>query len=194
MTTKNREAWLTQAIKPLAKMIDATGIAKVPTDVQVSVGWPGGRSMHKTIGQCWKTTAGKGKNHIFISPLLNDPHAVLETLLHELVHAADDCENKHAGPFVKMIRAVGLEGKPTATHAGPDLAIKLAAIADKLGDYAHTGMTPSQVAKPQTTRMMKVECPSCGCICRMTAKWLDEVGEPTCGCGTQMVFVPRVTK
>ena len=42
-------------------------------------------------------------------------------------------------------------------------------------------------APKQTTRMLKVECPACGCIIRMTSKWLEEVGTPTCGCGTRML-------
>jgi hypothetical protein len=34
--------------------------------------------------------------------------------------------------------------------------------------------------------LLKVTC-ECGCVVRMTRKWLDEVGPPTCGCGTAMV-------
>lgn len=34
--------------------------------------------------------------------------------------------------------------------------------------------------------MHKVVCVECGCICRMTQKWLDECGSPTCACGSAM--------
>lgn len=34
--------------------------------------------------------------------------------------------------------------------------------------------------------MLKVTCKECGCAVRMTRKWLDEVGAPTCGCGGGM--------
>lgn len=37
------------------------------------------------------------------------------------------------------------------------------------------------------SRLLKVECDDCGCIVRITRKWLDRVGPPTCGCGTVMV-------
>ena len=32
----------------------------------------------------------------------------------------------------------------------------------------------------------RVECPDCGCIVRMTEKWIDDAGLPTCGCGAKM--------
>ena len=38
----------------------------------------------------------------------------------------------------------------------------------------------------QGTRMIKVTCADCGCVVRMTRKWLDEQGAPTCGCGGAM--------
>jgi len=200
MAAVNREQWLTRAIPHLAKIVNSADVADefkvtVPEAIQVSCSWPGRSKIERTIGQCWQSKAGKGVTQVFISPLLNDPHDILAVLIHELVHAADDNESKHAGRFVKVIRAIGLEGKPTATHAGEALSQRLAAIADKLGDYPHTGMDLSaNPIKKQTTRMLKVQCESCGCIARMTAKWLDEAGEPTCGCGGAMVFVPPTKK
>jgi len=38
---------------------------------------------------------------------------------------------------------------------------------------------------PQTTRMLKVECPADGYIVRTTQKWID-LGLPTCPCGEEM--------
>jgi len=34
--------------------------------------------------------------------------------------------------------------------------------------------------------MPKVTCEECGCAVRMTRKWLEEAGAPTCGCGGEM--------
>jgi hypothetical protein len=39
--------------------------------------------------------------------------------------------------------------------------------------------------KPQGTRMLKVQCGSCGYTVRTTAKWI-EVGLPLCPCGCGM--------
>jgi len=47
-------------------------------------------------------------------------------------------------------------------------------------------LTHSNAAKKQGCRLLKVVC-ECGCVVRMTRKWLDEVGPPTCGCGSAMV-------
>lgn len=51
-------------------------------------------------------------------------------------------------------------------------------------DETLRGIAAAGVAK-QSTRMLKVECGSCGYTLRTTAKWL-EVGTPTCPCGTLM--------
>jgi len=47
-------------------------------------------------------------------------------------------------------------------------------------------LTHSNAPKKQGCRLLKVVC-ECGCVVRMTRKWLDEVGPPTCGCGGAMV-------
>lgn len=97
-----------------------------------------------------------------------------------------NCENGHKGNFTRIARAIGLEGKMTATHAGEALGRILADVAADLGDYPHAALTPAlSGVKKQSTRMIKVVCPEDGYIVRTTAKWL-EVGMPSCPCGTQM--------
>jgi endogenous inhibitor of DNA gyrase (YacG/DUF329 family) len=180
MTKINREEWLTRAVKPLTKMINTKSELELTRPVAVSVGWPGGKSVEKVIGQCWPSISGNGTAHLFISPKLVDPVVVLATLLHELIHAADDCEHGHKGIFARTVKDVGLEGKPTATVAGEALVVELKAIAEKLGEYPHHGVTPSSKIKTQSTRMIKLECPECGYIVRTTQKWID-VALPVCG-------------
>lgn len=187
VATANREAWLGAAIEILRPMFaDAAGV-ELPADIAVSCGWPGGKSVRKVIGQCWPTKSGDGIPHLFISPTLAEPVEVLATLVHELVHAWDDCENGHKAPFGRVARALGLEGKLTATHAGERLHEQLAIVADTLGPYPHKriSVNAAGTVKKQTTRMLKVECPACGYVVRTTAKWL-ELGTPTCVCGESM--------
>lgn len=181
-----REEWLNKAVVRLNEMIAEKTELKPSKKVLVSVGFPQNDRKGAIIGQCWPTSTGSGKHHIFITPREGRAVEVLDTLLHELVHAADNCENQHKGPFVKAVRALGLEGKPTATFAGKELRKELKAIAAELGKYPHTRLSPLDVVPKQTTRMLKVECPECGCVVRMTRKWLDEAGAPTCACGNQM--------
>lgn len=181
----NREQWLTRAVPKLVAIINETGILDISdtdaaTKISVSVGWPGGKSVNKVIGQCWPTGMGSGTAHLFVSPRITDPVAVLDVLLHELIHAADDCKSGHKGVFTRCARKCGLEGKPTATSAGPELKERLTAIAVSLGDYPHVGIKPGQkIAPVQGTRMIRCECNGCGYIVRTTRKWLG-VATPTC--------------
>lgn len=73
----------------------------------------------------------------------------------------------------------------TATVPGDMLRTKLEVLAEELGEYPHAGL---KVPKRGSvgSRLLKVECHNCGCILRMTQKWITEVGLPTCGCGADM--------
>ena len=184
----NREQWLDVAVKELTPLLT---FAKAPAfkPPLVSVGFPRGSrgGNGKTIGQCWseKCSADKERCHIFVHPELVDSVRVLDVLLHELVHAAVGTECGHRGAFRKVAVAVGLEGKMTATVAGDDLTERLNRIVDSIGDYPHVKLSSSSAAK-KGSRLLKFECHSCGCIARMTRKWLEMLPPPTCGCGYQM--------
>jgi hypothetical protein len=77
-------------------------------------------------------------NQIFISPALSDTVDLLNTLLNELVHAVDDCENKHGPVFKKMALKLGMKGPMRSAGAGPALRTKLEDIAASLGLYSHS--------------------------------------------------------
>jgi hypothetical protein len=81
---------------------------------------------------------------------------------------------------------MGLEGKMTETTAGEELSWFLYETIKTLGKYPHAELVSSNAEPKQTTRMMKCECPGCGCVIRMTRKWLEEAGCPTCACGEEM--------
>ena len=176
-----REQWLLAACAAVRPLFDAQGIDAYPP-LRVSCGWPkGGR---KAIGQCWPSGRSGDKTiEMFISPELIDGVQVLHILIHELIHAVDNCENKHRGPFRKMALALGLEGKMTATTAGPELEAELRLLLGNLGPYPHAKLDPTKITK-QGTRMLKVVCKdkACGYTLRTTKKWI-EVGLPSCFCG-----------
>jgi hypothetical protein len=163
--------------------------------VRVSVGWPsrgGTGSKKRVIGQCWKTTvASDNVSQLFISPVLGgDRLQMIGVLLHELVHASDDCESGHKGAFAKRARELGLVGKLTATIVDPasDLGARLAGILDELGEYPHAALSPFEMEKQrpkQGTRMIKLECPQDGYIVRTTRKWIEQ-GLPRCPCGHEL--------
>lgn len=182
--SKNREQWLTEAVVALAEEVFTPAGLEVP-EVHVSVGWPGGKGRkNSVIGQCWhKDASADGVAQVFISPVLADGVDVLAVLAHEVVHAIDENASGHRGAFAKMARAIGLEGKMTATHAGEALLETLTTMDARLGAYPHAGMSADESGrKKQTTRMLKVVCPESGYTLRTTKKWLLDYGVPLCPC------------
>jgi hypothetical protein len=182
-----REQWLSIALhKHVASRLRIKAGVDVPADCKVSIGFPGGGSARKRIGECWpRARSSKGVNEIFINPSIADsPAKMLDVLVHEAIHAADDCASGHKGFFARVARAVGLEGKLTATHAGPQLADWIASTIDALPTIEHSKLNLDG-RKKQSTRMLKVVCGECGYTLRTTQKWV-EVGLPTCCCGGTM--------
>ncbi len=194
-----REEWLTAAVAALAPRFALVG-ATIPA-VRVSVGWPGGRGRkNSVIGQCWASSASSDNvAQLFISPVLDaavgtlktettpGTEGVLDVLVHELVHAVDDNASGHKGEFTKLAKSLGLVGKMTATTAGPELTAALTVIEAELGPYPHAAITAGAQGADgpakQGTRMLKVECTDgSGYVVRMTRKWIDEYGTPSCPC------------
>lgn len=182
--TMNREGWLQALAARLVPLFEAAGFPLDLSRVRVSVGFPrGGKGSRKTIGQCWSHKASAdGHTEIFISPVLGSTQDADHVLAHELVHHVVGLEHGHKGDFRKCARALGLEGKLTATIAGPDLRAKLDAITADIGPYPHGALNPREGIKKQGTRLIKMECDTCGYVARTTQKWLD-TGLPSCHCG-----------
>ena len=144
-----REEWLLKATAKLRPLIKKAG-AEVG-DVLVSVGFAKGRA--NAIGQCWSPQADRGVHQIFICPRLDNAYDALAVLAHELVHAAVGCECGHKGPFKTVARALGLEGKLTATVVPPDgeLGQFLKKLEEQLGPYPHQKLMPRK--KPARAAM-----------------------------------------
>lgn len=179
-----RESWLIEAAQHLTPLILEAGGPEFKQPL-VSVGLPSGRGgKNQAIGQCWSAACSddKERSHIFVSPTLDNPTRVLDVLAHELIHSSVGVEHGHKAPFRKVAVALGLEGKMTATVAGPELQAKLEKLAETLGDYPHAKLDPKSGPKKQTTRMLKLECPSCGAVARISRKWAETV-TLNCDCG-----------
>lgn len=186
-TIDTREGWLedaTQRLRPDFVRASAT----LPDEVRVSIGFPSKNALgrrNRSIGQCWDgAAAGDSIAQIYVSPLLEDPVEVLAVLVHELVHAAIGCRHGHKAPFKRAALRMGLEGKMTATTAGAALRMRLQQLADALGAFPHSRLTPTTPDKKQTTRLLKVACEDCepNYIARVTQKMIDAHGAPICPC------------
>jgi hypothetical protein len=118
-----RESWLTAGIERLGIDFDRVG-KPLPRGVRVSVGFPRGR--RSAIGQCFSSAASTdGTNHVFISPVLEEPVETLAVLCHELVHVVDDCRSGHRGNFARIAGALGLQGPMRATQPSARLVVRL---------------------------------------------------------------------
>src|SRR5580658_7741330 len=111
---QTREAWLERLMERFRPVFAEAG-APLPAKVRVSVGFPSKRALSRTnrvIGECWSKASSKdGTPHVFVSPLLEEKDAG-HVLVHELVHAAVGHEAGHKGEFVRVMKHVGLAGKP----------------------------------------------------------------------------------
>jgi hypothetical protein len=165
-----REGWLLAAREILTtERFDLAALRVWKT--RISVGFPVGRNRTQRIGECHYEQASKdGTRELFISPVLDDPldaHGVLATLTHELLHAALPVGVGHRGRFITGMRALGLEGKPTATSAGPELVAWFeASVLPRLGAYPHAALTGPTRKGGQRNRHRKYLCPGCGQIIR----------------------------
>lgn len=186
---KTREQWLLECAELLWPKVVACGGEK-PERYRVSCGWPSRNPLmrpsasRRRIGECWSDGSDDKAREIFISPALDNPVEVADVLLHELIHAALPPDTGHRHPFPSVAKRLGLEGKPTATFAGEELAEELKELTDSIGSYPHAKLDAG-VRPKQKARQMKCECPDCGCIVRMARSWID-IGTPTCACGTKM--------
>lgn len=154
----NRESWLTEATLQVQRTIFSKPAYRLPSKLAVSVGIPAGSL--RAIGQCWDPTVSKdGTTHVFICPSLDEPIQVLGTLVHELVHAVVGVQEGHKGEFLRMARAVGLKGKPTATVVLPGTALfdQLETVHKRLGDYPHKAIRKTTVKpKKETPKRIKL--------------------------------------
>jgi len=131
------------------------------------------------IGQCWSTNASADKvNQIFISPGLSDSVEVLDTLMHELVHAVDDCQNKHGPIFKKMALKLGMKGPMRSAGAGPELKVKLEQLVANLGAYPHAKLNVPRKVIDRRPRP-RAKCSECGFTVPMLKAFMH-YGPPIC--------------
>lgn len=184
----DRETWLCHAVAAMTPRF-LTQNYTVPV-LRVSCGWPSVRPLSekkRALAECWRAEAATdGIAQIFVSPFLANGSEVIAALVHEVVHSVVGHDAKHGKLFKKCALAVGLDGKMTATIAGPELLAAIGGWMKDLGAYPHARLDQlKRPTKKQGTRMIKMECEKCGYVARTTRKWLEEVGAPLCACNKQ---------
>lgn len=183
---QTREQWLERA----AAMILNSLIPQLAGHRwRVSCGWPHKAAVAHTarrVGECWypEHSTDHTSHNLFISPAVQNPVEVLETLAHELIHVAVGPNVGHKGAFVKIAKSIGFKAPWTTTPATPELIERLNGLLVNLGPYPHAAIDKG-CRKKQGTRLLKVICGACGYTIRTTQQWID-IGLPTCACGAEM--------
>ena len=184
----SRENYLIQATDILRKSLFKPKGYKVPK-VELSISWAthGNNSRNtgkaKVLGQCFnRASSEKGINQVIITPNLDGTTIdgtlqILGVLVHELVHAVDNCVSGHGQAFKKCALAVGLTGPMRSTGESDELKEYLRKnIIDKLGKFPHAQVNLSK-GKKQTTRNIKVACDCCDFSFRTSRKNLELMHE-----------------
>lgn len=181
-----REQWLTAGIQEAAPRFADAGFP-LPENIRVACGFPvGNRGSKKVLGQCFSPKASAGSViEIFVNPIMSNPDQVVDTLFHELCHAAAGHDAGHGAGFKRVMGALGMTGKPTECIPGPALKEWIReAVLPVLGDYPHDAIN-IDARKKQSTRMVKLVCPISGYTVRTTQKWIAQ-GLPTSPAGAVM--------
>jgi hypothetical protein len=172
-----RQQWLEAAVEALRTRFADAGY-RVPEKVRVSIGWPKRAASCGAIGECWSTAASSdAHNELFISPELTEAARILGVLGHEMVHATVGTDAGHRKPFKRCANAIGLQGPMRATIESAEFVAWAEMLVDRIGPYPAGFLTDS---KKQGTRLQRCECPGCGYLARVSAKWLFQSGPPIC--------------
>ena len=176
MTYATREEFLNAFIEGARPHFERVN-APLPTNVRVAVGFTSRGSKGQRIGECWSDAAsGDGHFEIFIQPTLTDAARICDVLTHELIHAAVGLDAGHNATFKRVATALGLTGKATATVAGEDWYRWALPLIESLGPMPYSALNDegaSSRRKKQTTALLKMECPACGWLARVTKKHIE---------------------
>lgn len=174
-TIQFAETWLNR-FKDAAGPAFANAGYPLPPNLRVRIGLPSTGYRSNVIGECFGPAASTdGHYEIYISPKVAEGDArIADILTHELCHAACGLEEGHGKTFGQLARAMGLEGKLTATVAGSDWFAWAAPILEALGPMDFAALSADlRPRKKKQTFLLKVECPDCGWLARVTKSHIE---------------------
>ena len=172
INTTTREDWLNKAALLIrAELIDTRTTLTTDRPIRISLA----PMASKHLGACYPSSRSPvdHANEITITMHSNDSVLLLVTLTHELIHAYDDCANKHGPVFRAAALAIGLEGKMTATTAGAELTATLSEYVELLGEIPHYALT--HIPKDKGRNGNKLMCHDCGFKANTSTKWALQI-------------------
>jgi hypothetical protein len=172
-----REAWLNAFIEAARPQFEAVN-APLPSNLRVSVGFTSrgaGRGKKVRIAEIWSDDASAdGHFEIFVTPTLPDRARICDAVTHELVHAAVGLATNHGPHFRRVATSVGLVGKKASeTVAGQAWFDWALPVMESLGPMPYGALSDEGASSrrpKQATSLLKMECPACGFLARVTNK------------------------
>jgi hypothetical protein len=174
------EAWYRRAVEFYRADLEHAAGKPIP-EFHISSGFTdAGQRVTKVAGECFSPGASADKRaQIFLNPRYVEPLQLLNTVVHEVIHATVGNEHGHRKGFSKVAAAVGMCRPWTATRWRPgDGMIKAELVVAALGPFPRAAFVGAKPKQP--TRLLKAVCPGCGCVVRITRVWAD-AGLPLCG-------------
>jgi hypothetical protein len=139
LTVDHRELWLGRAVRQMRSYVKLHGLT-LPPSIVIEVGETSISDGERVLGECYSSFFEPlHVPRIVISNELVDPLRILDVVIHELIHAADDGFSQHGEWFNGWAQALGLVGSP-GTVAGAALRKKLIPMARMLGPYPGPGI------------------------------------------------------
>jgi hypothetical protein len=123
-----------------------------------------------------------GANEIYISLSITDPVKAALTLLHELIHAADDNRSGHKGEFERLALQVGFERPLTHYSPSDQLITRTKELLELLPP---SPLVPMASPQKEKGRMVQYTCTNLDCgfffhTTKRQAAKLEEAEEPAC--------------
>ena len=186
---------ITESNRLIVEAVKHFSLTVKPENILVTIQSKGRR---KALGWFWQSRWEQDKDtmrhEINLSAEYLKEHNMGETLLHELAHAenhaldiadTDKTGRRHNKKFKAMAERLGLVVEKSGslgfayTELGPEATAFLDKIKFDRSVFELCRIVESKSSK-QTTRLIKLECESCGYVVRTTKKWLDEIGPAHC--------------
>lgn len=189
---------IVEAERVIAKAVKHFGLNVKPENIIVTIQSKGKRS---SLGWFWNGRWQNGSEekiheiNLSAEHLKRDGLAVGETLIHELAHAendhngVEDCSGKiHNKHFKSMAERLGLKVQPRNKSVGfgyTELDEGATKFLEKIAFKREVFQVQRvvEVRGKVGSRLIKAECEDCGCVIRITRKWINDAGLPTCACG-----------
>jgi hypothetical protein len=184
---REREAWMLRFVEASRPWFEEVS-APLPAKIRVTMSLTRGK---RVVAQCYaRSASADGTNEILVRLDQAEAIEVADHLLHELCHAADDCQHRHGPGFARIAKAIGLVGPMKSTKLGDNARERSEAIIAELGPFPHAPLDVATGRRSgparQKNRHVKVTCvhederEACGYTCRLSRAWIDRAGPPIC--------------